>query len=236
MKFKQWVNLLGSALISFIFALYLTGSMSIAIFFSLLASTIPSLLIRRRREIEIAQMEFLWPEILDHLISGIQSGLSVAQTIAGLATRGPEKTRVFFGSCENELRSGSDVRAVLQLIKRRFENPTCDQVCEVLDFSLSSGSRQISTTLRTLSGYVRSNLALREELKAKQEWIRNSAVLAAIAPWLLLLLLSTQASTVRAYSDGSGVAVLTVGATSTIFAYFWMKRVGKVEQTPRIFT
>ena len=229
------LNIFGSVLLSFTFAFYLTGAFAIAFFFSMLAATLPSLIIRRRRELEISKLEALWPELLDHLVSGIQSGLSIAQTIAGLATRGPDRTKEFFNMCEGELRSGTELRDVIRQIKDHFANSTCDQVCEVLEFSLSAGSREISTTLRTLSGYVRSNLALREEIKAKQEWIRNSAILAAIAPWLLLILLSRQSSTVQAYSDSAGVVVLACGAAATVIAYFWMKRVGRLSITPRVF-
>jgi tight adherence protein B len=228
-------NICGTAMVAFTFALFLTGALSIAFFFSTLAATIPSLVIRRKRELEIAKLELLWPELLDHLVSGIQAGLSVAQTLSGLATRGPARTKTFFAECEKKMRSGAEVREILRYMKAHFENATCDQVCEVLDFSLSVGSREIATTLRTLSAYVRTNLALREEIKAKQEWIRNSAILAAIAPWLLLLLLSTQASTVKAYSEPSGIFVLAIGAASTVAAYFWMKRVGAITFTPRVY-
>ena len=229
------LNIIGSWLLSFTFAYYLTDAFSIALFFSMLAATLPPLVIRRRRELEISKLEALWPELLDHLVSGIQSGLSIAQTISGLASRGPDKTKAFFSQCEKQLRSGEELRAVIRRIKGHFANATCDQVCEVLEFSLTAGSREISTTLRTLSGYVRTNLALREEINAKQEWIRNSAILAAIAPWLLLLLLSTQSSTVQAYSDSAGVVVLACGAAATVIAYFWMKRVGRLALTPRVF-
>ena len=229
------LNIAGAFLLAFIFSIFLTGSATIAFFFSILAATLPSLVIKRRRELEIAKLESQWPEILDHLVSGIQSGLSVAQTISALSTRGPEKTKELFLECQRELKAGRDLRAIFPTIKAYFENATCDQVCEVLEFSLSSGSREISTTLRTLSSHVRANLALREEIKAKQEWIRNSAILAAVAPWLLLLLLSTQSSTVSAYSNSPGISILALGAALTVVAYFWMKRVGKISYTPRVF-
>ena len=230
------VNIIGAMLVAFIFSYFLTGSMTIAFFFALLSATLPTLFIRHKREVEIAQLEMLWPELLDHIISGIQSGMSVAQTISDLSIRGPVKTKSFYLECSKLLNNGSDVREIFSLMKAHFESSTCDQVCEVLEFSLSAGSREISTTLRTLSGYIRTNLGLREEIKAKQDWIRNSAILAAVAPWLLLLLLSTKSSTVQAYSTSSGVAVLSIGAGSTIGGYFWMKRVGRVPATPRVFS
>ena len=104
-----------------------------------------------------------------------------------------------------------------------------------MDFARTSGSRDSSLTLRTLATYIRSDLALRNEISAKHGWIRNAAILAGLAPWLLLTILSTQRSTVRAFSSPAGIAVLVVGVVLTLIAYFWMERVGRISTTPRIF-
>jgi tight adherence protein B len=79
-------------------------------------------------------------------------------------------------------------------------------------------------------------LALRAEIQAKHSWVKNSAALAAIAPWILLLLLAAQPNTLQAYTSGSGFAILITGAVLTVVAYFWMEKVGKLSETPRIFS
>ena len=79
-------------------------------------------------------------------------------------------------------------------------------------------------------------MALRAEIQAKHSWVKNSAALAAIAPWILLLLLAAQPNTLRAYTSGSGFAILITGAVLTVVAYFWMEKVGKLSETPRIFS
>ena len=121
-------------------------------------------------------------------------------------------------------------------MKDGFADPLADQVCEVLDFARSSGSSDISTTLRTLGDHIRADIAVRSEIRAKHGWIRNSAVIATLAPWILLLILSAQPSTVRAFSTSTGVFVLILGITMSVTAFIWMGRVGKMEVTPRIFT
>jgi tight adherence protein B len=79
-------------------------------------------------------------------------------------------------------------------------------------------------------------LALRAEIAAKHSWVKNSAALAAVAPWILLLLLATQPNTLRAYTSATGFTILIIGALLTITAYFWMEKVGKLSETPRIFS
>jgi tight adherence protein B len=78
-------------------------------------------------------------------------------------------------------------------------------------------------------------LALRREIEVKHGWIKNSAHLSAAAPWILLLLLSTQPSTAAAYSTPTGAMILIAGLVMTGVAYIWMNRLGRLPQTPRVF-
>ena len=123
----------------------------------------------------------------------------------------------------------------LLIVKEQFKDSIADQVCEVLDFARTSGSRDSALTLRTLASYIRNDLALRNEINAKHGWIKNAAVLAGLAPWLLLIILSTQKSTITAYSNPAGIAILCTGVLLTLIAYFWMDRVGRIAISPRIF-
>jgi tight adherence protein B len=86
-----------------------------------------------------------------------------------------------------------------------------------------------------LGDFLRQDLALRREIEVKHGWIKNSAHLSAAAPWILLLLLSTQPSTAAAYSTLTGAMILIVGLVMTGVAYIWMNRLGRLPQTPRVF-
>ena len=227
---------LASSLGGFFVATVITSSPLIGIPFALITTTIPIVIIRRRAEIERALLQNLWPEILDHVISGLQSGLSLAETLVALGTRGPIKSRSIFLLFSEKLRNGTDFGQALNELKEAFNDGTADQVCEVLEFARVSGSRDTSLTLRTLSNFIRRDLALRAEISAKHSWVKNSAALAAVAPWILLLLLATQANTLRAYTSGAGLTILIIGALLTVVAYFWMEKVGKLSETPRIFS
>jgi tight adherence protein B len=189
----------------------------------------------KRIERERLALSILWPEIIDHIISGLHSGLSLAETLVGLSQRGPIATRSTFKACEETLRTGGDLEQAFVIIKERFNDGLADQVCEVLDFARGTGSRDTSIILRSLGEFIRSDIALRAEIRSKHGWVKNSALIAAIAPWILLLILCTQKNTLEAYSTPSGAIVLTVGIGSTLIAYFWMERVGRLPKVPRIF-
>ncbi len=220
----------------FLITYLLVGSVVIAMPIAIFSSAFPLFKAKRKREKSRTALQELWPEILDQLISGLQSGLSLAQTLASLSDRGPMPSRLVFLRFRERLTETGDFEGSLISVKNFFLDPIADQVCEVLLFAKSSGSRDTALTLRTLADFVRSDLALRAEISAKHGWIKNSALLAAIAPWLLLLLLAAQPATARAYSSPSGVIVLMVGVAMTIVAYFWMARVGRLRENSRIFS
>lgn len=221
--------------IGFFVARTIIGSSLLALPFAGATSYLPFYFTARRIEKEKAALALLWPELIDHLISGLRSGLSLAQTLIHLGHRGPEESRHIFLECEKILRNHGDFLQVFDTIKESFRDPLADQVCEVLDFARASGSRDITTTLRTLGDHIRGDIAIRSEIRAKHGWIKNSAIIATLAPWILLLILSAQPSTVRAFSTGTGIFVLVLGTIMSITAFLWMGRVGKIEEVPRIF-
>lgn len=230
-----WTSLI-SAVGGLFVAFVLLGSIPLAIPFMAIGAVLPFFYQKRKQEKEAAKLSTVWPELLDHMISGLRSGLSLAETITALGRRGPEISRSIFLECEKVMRQGSDLTVVFELIKLRFNDPIADQVCEVLDFSRGTGSRDTAVTLRTLGDFIRSDIAVRGEIRAKLGWVKNSAVVAAVAPWILLVILSTQPTTVAAFSTGTGIGILVLGIGMSGVAYFWMSKVGRVKEVPRIFT
>ena len=85
-----------SASVSTAVVLLISRSVSIALAFGILASAIAFLAIRTKNNTNEAAMTAAWPEVIDHLMSGIQSGLSLTESLAGLSTRGPDVLRPAF--------------------------------------------------------------------------------------------------------------------------------------------
>ena len=231
---SPWLALC-SLLSAFTLAFLLFHSFLLALVAGGVAGFLPGIARKRKVEKERIELAGLWPEIIDHIISGLRSGMSLAETLIGLSVRGPLETRETFAECEALLRESGDFAQVFYLIKNRFHDALADQVCEVLDYARGTGSRDTAITLRTLGDLIRSDIAVRGEIRAKHGWIKNSALIAAAAPWILLLILSTQANTVKAFSTPGGIAVLFAGVGMSALAYIWMGRVGRLPVTPRIF-
>lgn len=232
---KLWIRITVSAFVATAVVLLMTRSLIIATAFGTLAAGIAFVTVQTKNSKNEAALVEAWPEVVDHLMSGIQSGLSLSESLAGLATRGPEVLRPAFVRFKATLLSSGDLTKAIEELKVNFGHHGSDQILEALLIAKALGGSELLQILRTLGDFLRQDLALRREIDVKHGWIKNSAHISAAAPWILLLLLSTQPSTAIAYSTSTGAIILITGLLMTAVAYLWMNRLGRLPQTPRIF-
>jgi tight adherence protein B len=177
-----------------------------------------------------------WPEVLDLLISSLQSGASISESLANLATVGPQSIRYEFDRFSKRLIAGEKFDVALNDLKEEFADPITDQLFETLYFATNFGSKNTIKVLREISEYVSADLALRAEINTRFGWIKNSANLAALAPWLLFAILRTQENARVAYLQPTGQLLMIFGVVATLLAYLWMSRIAKLPKAKRLFT
>ena len=187
---------------------------------------------KTRREWELFQV---LPEIIDYVISGIQSGLSLNESLNSLGSRGPKISQPLFKEFSALMNSGESFEKGIRNLQNSFSLRAADQLFESLIFARSLGGSDLLSLLRQLGDFTRQELSLRREISAKQQWVRNSAHLSAGAPWILLLLLSTQNSTRKTFMTAQGSLILVLGVAMTLFAYFWMGKLSNLPEPRRIF-
>ncbi len=212
-----------------------TKSLVIAMPFIFLSSAVTWSIIRSRAIKHETAMANIWPEVIDHIISGIHSGLSLSETLVGLSTRGPEALRPVFSEFHKELLQTGDFSHAVSRLKSRFDSHSSDQILEALLLAKALGGSELLQIFRTLGDFLREDLALRKEIAIKHGWIKNSAHLSSAAPWILLLLLSSQPGTVDSFSSPGGIAILVIAMVMTTVAYLWMGRLSRLPKVPRIF-
>ena len=225
------------AFILFATVIYLlTDSLVIGLTYGVIGAVIPSFLARRAHLKRLKTIHEAWPEIIDIIISGLNTGLTLSQSLSELSHRGPELMRDAFSLFRDRLRAGYPFEFALNELHSHFQDPLADQILVIIEFARNVGSRDTVITLRNLGDVVRHDLALRGELEAKQGWIKNSALIASLAPWLLLLMLSQQRNVATLYSTPVGIFILISALGITAMAYLWMERVGRLPESPRVFT
>jgi tight adherence protein B len=220
---------------SLLFALSLTKSLPISTALAVLTLSMHYVGTRRREARNSQALMSAMPEIIDHIISGIQSGLSLNESLTSLSARGPLISQAMFKEHGIRMGGGTKFEESVAILQDEFSLRSADQLFESLLFAKTLGGTELVTLLRQLGDFTRQDLALRHEIEAKQSWIRNSAHLSSAAPWLLLLLLSTQPSTAATYATSAGITVLFIGVMMTLTAYLWMGRLARLPEPPRIF-
>ena len=152
----------------------------------------------------------MWPEAVDNLASAVRAGLSLPEALTQLGARGPEQLRSPFRRFGEDYRANGRFGECLDRLKGALADPVGDRVVEALRMAREVGGTDLGRLLRTLSGFLREDARTRSELETRQGWTVNAARLALAAPWVLLLLLSTQPDAVQNYNTPAGTVVRCV--------------------------
>ena len=166
--------------------------------------------------------------MVDNLASAVRAGLSLPEALAALATRGPEVLRPPFARFAAEYRSSGRFGACLDRLKDDLADPVGDRIVETLRVAREVGGSDLGRVLRTLATFLREDARARAELETRQGWVVQAARLAVAAPWVVLLLLATQSTTLAAYDSPLGTAILLGGGAVCLVAYRLMLRIGRL--------
>ncbi len=215
------------------FALLPVVALAVAVGIATLA--VPTLLVHQRSRGARRATRILWPDVVDHLVSAVRSGLSLPDSLSILAHTGPEITREAFASFDTRYRSTGDFGHCIDELKEYLADPVADRILETVRMSREVGGSELTTVLRNLAAYLRQDAAIRSEVEARQSWVMNSARLGVAAPWVVLALLSTRPEAAVAYNTVAGAVVVIGGLGLSVVAYQVMLGLGRIPPERRWF-
>lgn len=225
--------LLAGAL-TFLMGLGLTAAPAVALSFAVMATYAPLALVRTRARRRRAALRGVWPEVVDHLASGIRAGLSLPEALGQLGERGPADLRPAFRAFAADYRATGRFGDSLDALKARLADPVADRIVEALRLTREVGGTDLGRLLRTLGAFLREDARTRGELETRQGWTVNAARLAVAAPWVVLAMLATRPEAAAAYDTPQGGAVLALGGGASLVAYQLMVRIGRLPEDVRV--
>jgi tight adherence protein B len=199
------------------------------------ALALPFAIVQRRARSRRRAARVLWPDIVDHLVSAVRSGLALPDSVVTLAHTGPAPTREAFAEFERDYRATGNFGLAVDALKTRLADPVADRILETLRMSREVGGSELTTVLRNLASYLRQEAAIRSEVEARQSWVMNAARLGVAAPWIILLLLATRPEAAAAYNTPGGVVLIVGGLVVTAIAYRLMLALGRIPEERRWF-
>jgi tight adherence protein B len=232
---KQLIGAFISFIGTFLIALVVTTSLEISTALALLAASIPMLAAKFRAQKATRIAERAWPEVIDQLISSLHAGRSITESVVDLNRYGPLPLRDVFSRISEGIEKGATLEQALKAEIAISRSAAGDQVLAALIFAKEYGGSDVTNSLRLLATFLRDDAQAQEDIETRFGWVKNSAVLGAVAPWLLLALLSMQSSTVAAYSTATGRMVLTLGVVATAGSFIWMERIARLPSPARPF-
>jgi tight adherence protein B len=230
------------AVVSVILAL-LTAAVTIALIpvtalgmaAGVVALVLPTVLVTSRARSRRRATRVVWPDVVDHLVSAVRSGLALPDSVVTLAHAGPPITREAFAGFEAQYRATGNFSLCVSELKERLADPVADRILETLRMSREVGGTELTTVLRNLAAYLRQEAAIRSEVEARQSWVMNAARLGVAAPWIVLLLLATRPEAAVAYNTVAGGTLVIAGLVVSVIAYRIMVAVGRIPDERRWF-
>lgn len=202
---------------------------------AVVAATVPLLVLRGRAATRRRALRAVWPDVVDHLLSGVRAGLSLPQAIAALADSAPDPVRPAFRAFRRDYLRTAQFTECLDALKASLADPVADRIVETLRMAREVGGTELPSVLRSLSHYLRADAAVRAEVDARQSWVRTAARLGVVAPWIVLLLLSTRPEAAAAYNSVGGAVLVVGGLAATLIAYRLMIALGRLPEEGRWF-
>ncbi|TBN57243.1 type II secretion system protein F [Glaciihabitans arcticus] len=208
---------------------------ALAIAAALVALVLPGIIVAQRARARRRATRVVWPDVVDHLVSAVRSGLALPDSVVTLARSGPPETRSSFARFEEEYRASGNFGLCLTQLKERLADPVSDRILETLRMSREVGGSELTLVLRNLAAYLRQEAAIRSEVEARQSWVLNAARLGVAAPWIVLLLLASRPEAAAAYNTAGGGLMIVVGLAVTVVAYRLMIGLGRMPEERRWF-
>lgn len=200
-----------------------------------LGAALPLVVVNARARTLRRALRLAWPDLVDHLVSGIRAGRPLAESVGALAEVGPVETRVAFRTFERRALGSGNLASALDGLKADLADPIADRIVETLKMAREVGGSELPTILRTLAASLRADAAVRSEVEARQSWVRGAARLGVAAPWVVLVLLASRPEAAAAYNSPPGVVLLGVGLAVTVVAYRIMVALGRLPEEQRWF-
>ena len=224
-----------AALVSGSLALVVTRLPVVALVAAVAGLAAPIMILRGARQRRQQTRRALWPDVCDLLVASTRSGMSLPESVASLADVGPELLRPSFAQFRADFAASGHFDSSMSRLKTRLADATADRIIETLRMARQVGGTELPQVLRALSSAVRADVAARGEVAAKQSWVRAAAIIAVIAPWAILGLLSLRPEAARAYASPGGFVLIIATAVISVVAYRLMSRIGRLPEPKRWF-
>ncbi len=221
------------AVVGFAFSISLIRAIVFACVVALVGFFILPIVAAQRLSARRKAARNLWPDVVDVIISALRSGSNIPDALMALSTYSAPVVSAPVVEFSQQYRATGNFTEAVNDLKRRWATAQSDRIIETLRLGRELGGAEMTNVLAALGAHLRSESALRQEVEARQGWIRVAAKIGIIAPVIVIVLLSTRPEAADAYNSPLGFAVVVTGFLVTFLAYKMMTRIGRLDEETR---
>jgi len=189
---------------------------------------------RRRRNQQLAER---WPDFLAVLRTRLASGVPLQEAFIATGRHLGDDFDPVVDSIEEELSTGIRFDEALSAVQGLLPDPLSDRVLATIATAQTTGGSRVAEILVGLGSSLADELRLRRSLEAMLTQQRLTALVALVAPWLLLVItVSTNPQSAAAYRTSGGTAVIGIGLVATSVGYMVARKTATLAKPPRVFT
>lgn len=185
---------------------------------------LPGIILNSHRKKIISKKADAWPYLMDDLSSAIRAGMTLSDSLLDAAKNAPASLEVEMNGFASDYRKTGQITPALEALKKNITDPIGELVVRMMFAVVRSGANDLAKSLKILSDAIRDQEQVHREIRARQSWVINSARLAVISPWVVLVAIWSQPTVQAAYQSTQGQMILLLVATTCCVAYFLMKR------------
>jgi len=185
---------------------------------------------RTARRKATARISSRWPDFLALVRGRIATGepLPDAVRVAGRSLGGA------FARLDRSW--GGSFADGLMEVQADWEDPLADRVLTTIRVAAVTGGAHVDAVLSSLALSLSDEIRVRRAHEGAVAQQQMTAVVALVAPWLILALsLATNPQANAEFSTSTGHFVLTVGACATGLGYYLARRAARLSEPPRVF-
>ena len=185
---------------------------------------LPGIVYQRHKKKILDEKANAWPYLVEDLASAIRAGMPLSDSLIDVSKNAPEPLKPELSFFSASFRKTSQMNASLLTLKEKVTDPIGVMVVRMLLVVSRTGANDLAKALKILNEAIREHEQVAREVRARQSWVINSARLAVIAPWVVLIAIWPQPTVQTSYQSQQGQFILLLVAAVCFIAYILMKK------------
>ncbi|QBI20037.1 hypothetical protein ER308_11015 [Egibacter rhizosphaerae] len=203
---------------------------------ALLASVVPVLSARARREARLEAARDAWPRLIEEIrLQATTMGKSIPNALLTVGLSGPEQLRPSFEAAHREWLISTDFPRTVAVLKARLADPTADVVCETLLVAHEVGGTDLDARLTALAEDRTQDLQGRKDARAKQAGARFARWFVLVVPVGMALAGLSIGEGREAYATPTGQLWVLAGIALIAVCWLWAGRIMRLPAEGRVF-